>query len=143
MQQNVFQWFYMYEYMIQTNDAPFVPKKLFHDSLADSEVTLDNQVWATISESTDYGRPERKQQCPFTYGKQSSLHGRKFTPTPKFLGTAKVYCVCHIGPIFQISLIYAFIGCPQSVSERKSWKESEIFFAKLTIPDINPKKHIF
>ena len=24
--------------------------------------------------------------------------------------------VCHIGPIFQISLIYAFIGCPLSVS---------------------------
>ena len=47
--------------------------------------------------------------------KQPSLHGRKFTPTPKFLGTAKAYFVCHIGPIFQISLIYAFIGCPQSV----------------------------
>jgi hypothetical protein len=38
-----------------------------------------------------------------------SPHGRKFTPTPKFLVTAKAYCVCHIGPIFQISLIYAFI----------------------------------
>ena len=57
---------------------------------------------------TDYRRPERKQP---------SLHGRKFTPTPKFLGMAAVYFVCHIGPIFQISLIYAFIGCPQSVNE--------------------------
>ena len=28
---------------------------------------------------------------------------------------AKAYFVCHIGLIFQISLIYAFIGCPQSV----------------------------
>ena len=55
---------------------------------------------------TDYGRPERKQP---------SLHGRKFNPNPKFLGTAKAYFVCHIGPIFQISLPYAFIGCPQSV----------------------------
>ena len=56
--------------------------------------------------NTDYGRPERKQ-C--------SLLGRKFNPNPKFLGMAKAYFVCHIGPIFQISLIYAFIGCPQSV----------------------------
>ena len=35
----------------------------------------------------------------------------KFTPTPKFLGTAEAYFVCHIGPNFQISLIYVFIGC--------------------------------
>ena len=54
----------------------------------------------------DYGRPERKKP---------SLHGRKFTPTPKFLGTAEAYFVSHFGPIFQISLIYAFIGCPYSV----------------------------
>ena len=46
---------------------------------------------------TDYGRPEKKQ---------SSLHGQKFNPNPKFLGTAEAYFVCHIGPIFQISLIY-------------------------------------
>ena len=52
---------------------------------------------------TDYGHPERKWP---------SLHGRKFTPTPKFLGTAEPDFVCHIGLIFQISLIYAFIGCP-------------------------------
>ena len=36
--------------------------------------------------ATDYGRPERKKP---------SLHGRKFTPTPKSLGTAKAYFVCH------------------------------------------------
>ena len=53
--------------------------------------------------STDYGRPVRKSP---------SLHGRKSTPTPKILGTAKAYLVCHIGHNFQISLIYAFIGCP-------------------------------
>ena len=41
-----------------------------------------------------------------------SLHGPKSTPTPKFLGTAEANFVCRIGPIFQISLIYAFIGCP-------------------------------
>ena len=54
-----------------------------------------------LTKGTDYGRPERKQP---------SLHGRKFTSTPKDF-------VCHIGPIFQISLIYAFIGCPQSVKK--------------------------
>ena len=53
--------------------------------------------------ATDYGRLERKKP---------SLHGRKFTPTPKFSGTAEAYFVCHIGPNVQIPLIYAFIGCP-------------------------------
>ena len=52
---------------------------------------------------TDYGRLKKKSR---------SLHGRKFNPNPKFLGTAEAYFVCHIGPLFQISLIYAFIGCP-------------------------------
>ena len=72
--------------------------------------SLTIQVHCTMIRFTDYGRPESKQP---------SLHGRKFTPTPKFLGTAKAYFVCYISPIFQISLIYAFIGCPQSVAERK------------------------
>ena len=52
---------------------------------------------------TDYGRPE---------GKEPSLHGRKFNPNPKLLGKAAAYFVCHIGPFFQIYLIYVFIGCP-------------------------------
>ena len=26
-------------------------------------------------------------------GKKSSLHGQKFNPNPKFLGTAEAYCV--------------------------------------------------
>ena len=58
---------------------------------------------AALNFTTDYGRPVRKLP---------SLHGRKSTPTPKFLGTAKAYFVCHISQNFQISLIYAFIGCP-------------------------------
>ena len=37
------------------------------------------------------------------------LHGRKSTPTSKFLDTAEAYFVIHIGPNFRISLIYAFI----------------------------------
>ena len=52
---------------------------------------------------TNYGHPERKY---------SSLHCQKFNPNPKFLVTAEAYFVCHIGLIFQIPLIYAFIGCP-------------------------------
>ena len=59
-----------------------------------------------IIATTDYGLPE---------GKQRLLHGRKFNHNPKFLGMAKAYLVCQIGPIFQISWIYVFIGCPQSV----------------------------
>ena len=47
----------------------------------------------TIILGTDYGRPVRKPP---------SLHGRKSTPTPKFLVTAEAYFVCHIGPNFQI-----------------------------------------
>ena len=60
-----------------------------------------------IATTTDYGRPERKSP---------SLNSRKSTPTPKFLGTAEAYFVCHIGPNFQISLICTFIGCPWSVA---------------------------
>ena len=48
----------------------------------------------------DYGRPVRKSP---------SLHGRKSNPNPKFLCMAEAYFVCHIGPKFQISLIYVFI----------------------------------
>ena len=52
-------------------------------------------------QSMDYDRPLKKL---------NSLHGRKSTPIPKFLGTSEAYFVCHIGPNFQISLIYASIG---------------------------------
>ena len=55
-----------------------------------------------MGETTDYGRPVRKSP---------SLHGRKSTPTPSFLGMAEALFVCHIGPNFQIFLNYAVIGC--------------------------------
>ena len=70
-------------------------------------VLVFKQSTCSIISATDYGRPEWKKP---------SLHGRKFNPNPKFLGTTEVYFVCHIGPIFQIALIYAFIGCPESVA---------------------------
>ena len=56
--------------------------------------------------TTDYRRP---------VDKSLSLHGQKSTPTPKIMYTAKAYFVCHIGPNFQFSLIYVFIGCPWCV----------------------------
>jgi hypothetical protein len=52
---------------------------------------------------TDYGCPVRKSPL---------LHGRKSTPTLDLLDTVEAYFVCHIGPNFQIFLIYAFIGYP-------------------------------
>ena len=70
-----------------------------------SRITRPNisGIFKKITVVTDYGHPAVR--------KSSSLDGWKSTPTPKFLGTAKAYFVCHIGPNFQISLIYAFIGC--------------------------------
>ena len=35
-----------------------------------------------------------------TVRKASSMHGRKSTPNPKFLGMAKAYLNVHIGPNF-------------------------------------------
>ena len=62
-----------------------------------------------MAKSTDYGHPDWKKPL---------LHGRKFNPNPKFFATAEAYFVYHIDQIFQISLIYAFIGCPYSVAKR-------------------------
>ena len=88
--------------MWQTKYASAVPKNLglglnFRPCSEDFFLSL----FKLIPCPTDYGHPERKKP---------SLHGRKFNPNPKFLGMAEGYFVCHIGPIFQISLIYAFIG---------------------------------
>ena len=84
---------------------PCKVEKILKDSL--DSIPSHSVKIQIMCKGPDYGRPERKKP---------SLHGRKFTPTPKFLGTAKAYFVCHFGPIFQISLIYAHIGCLQSVS---------------------------
>ena len=49
-------------------------------------ISLDNST--EMISDTDYRRLVRKS---------SSLHSRKSNPTPKFLGTAEAYFVCHIG----------------------------------------------
>ena len=68
--------------------------------------------------------PQPKKKCfmtirPMDYGrlkrKSPSLHGPKSNPNSKFIGMAEAYFVFHISPKFQVSLIYTFIGCPQSV----------------------------
>ena len=70
-------------------------------------------------------------------------HGQKFTP--KFLGTAKVYFVCHIGPIFQIYLCLHWVSvvrgrphddhsfCHGSVFSLSSIWEPEFSLGKLTL----------
>ena len=51
--------------------------------------------------------------CTFLYARTTVFTAQpKSNPNPKFLDLAEAYFVCHIGPNFQISLIYAFIGCP-------------------------------
>ena len=79
-------------------------------------------IHSKICSTTDYGRPERKQP---------SLHGRKINPNPKYLGTAKAYFVCHIGPNFQISLIYAFTGCLYSLNLGIAVIFGFFFFSKI------------
>ena len=81
--------------------------------------------------TTDYGRTVRKSP---------SLQGRKSTPTPKFLGTAEAYFVCHILQNFQISLIYAFIGCPQYIFETI---EVQINFRKFLAPLLPASGFVF
>ena len=64
-----------------------------------------------MADNTNYGRPVRKSPL---------LHGRKSTPTPKFLGVAKAYFICHIGPNF-FSLIYVLIGCFYTVDQETTF----------------------
>ena len=80
--------------------------------------------------TTDYGRPERKQP---------SLHGRKINPNPNLSMAAK-YFVCHISPIFQISLIYSVIGCPQSVIVKHNKSDTvfpQVIFSPEKFPSFN------
>ena len=58
-------------------------------------------TWSFLTRTTDAQR-----------GNKLHCKAENSLPLPKFLDTDKAYFVCHIGPIFQISLIYAFIGCP-------------------------------
>ena len=55
-----------------------------------------------------------------THGLRTPGEEITFTAWPKihsqiFRYGQSIYFVCHIGSNFQISLVYAFIGCPQSV----------------------------
>ena len=91
--------FYEVESDILYNFVQF--HKVFSKDSVFSNIFWD--IFREIKGSTDYRRQVRKSP---------SLHGQKSTPNLKFLGTAEAYFVCDIGPNFQISLIYFFIGCP-------------------------------
>ena len=101
--------------MWQTKYASAIPKNL----------GLELNFWPCSKSYLLTGRPQSVVHCelvyihPTDYGhpvrKSPSVHVRKSNLKTKFLGMAEAYFVCHIGPKFQISLIYAFIGCPQSV----------------------------
>ena len=54
-----------------------------------------------IGKTTNYGRPERKKP---------TLHSRKFTPTPKFLGTAEAYFVATSAQLFRYLWFMASLG---------------------------------
>ena len=67
-----------------------------------------------ISEKNSYDLVK----CTLHYGRFECICPKTiciWTATSKFLGAARSYFVCHISPNFQISLIYVFIGCLQSV----------------------------
>ena len=64
---------------------------------------LDNPPYHTILASTEYGGPERK--LVFTARPKIHFHSQIFR-----YGRS-IFCLPH-RPNFQISLIYAFIGCP-------------------------------
>ena len=75
-------------------------KKIYYTYILSSDVRSSDLTYFLIHLSfvefclfvtTDYGHPVRKSP---------SLHGRKSTPSPRFLGTAAAYLVCHIGPKF-------------------------------------------
>ena len=66
---------------------------------------LEATSWSSLWSRTTNAQGENSLHC-------SALHGGKSNPNPKFLCTAEAYLVCHISTSFQISLIYAFIGCP-------------------------------
>ena len=82
--------------------------------------TLGNiiRVQFEFSLGNTWGIPGNICGIPGNHGLRTPREEIAFTAWPKIqsqsqiLGTAKAYFVCHIGPIFQISLIYASIGCP-------------------------------
>ena len=75
----------------------------------------------------DYGRLVRKSP---------SLHCWKSTPTPKFLGTAKAYFVCHISPNFQIFLICTYLHWVSLVRDSTQWHQILSWVVKLWLSAI-------
>ena len=72
----------------------------------------------TLLWTTQYNLDIEAELDLSTHGLRTPGEEIAFTARPKIhshsqiLGTAEAYFVCHIGPKFQISLIYVLIGCP-------------------------------
>ena len=67
-------------------------------------------IWDSLSDLVIWSWKSPEHGLRTLVRKSPSLHSQKFTPTPKFIGTSEAYFVWHIGPNFQISLIYSLIG---------------------------------
>ena len=76
--------------------------------VGDKDIFLEKRIPLTLLSAGSWPRTTDAQR-----GNSLQCSARlKFNHNPKFLGMAKAYFVCHTGPNFQISLIYAFIVCP-------------------------------
>ena len=86
-----------------------------------------NGSWYTLINSSLYTYLIKTNHRLWTPREEIAYTARqKLNPNPKSSGTNEAYFGCHIGPIFQISLIYASIACPQSVRETKThWTKQE------------------
>ena len=72
-----------------------------------------NGSWYTLINSSLYTYLIKTNHRLWTPREEIAYTARqKLNPNPKSSGTNEAYFVCHIGPIFQISLIYASIACP-------------------------------
>ena len=84
------------------------------------QVHILQKLWLHPNSLKDYLLLEKQMALEFfNHGLRTPKEEIAFTvrpkinPNPKFLGTAEAYFVCHIGPIFQISLIYVRSPCLQ------------------------------
>ena len=62
--------------------------------------------WCAYGKCHGLRTPGGGEEIAFTAPKKS-------IPTPKFLGTAEAYFVCHISPVIQISLVFVRSPCLQ------------------------------
>jgi hypothetical protein len=67
------------------------------------------EIWRALYLVPHHGLRTPSEEIAFTALLKINSHSQMFKYA---MVMAKAYFVCHIGPNLQISLIYAFIGCP-------------------------------